>query len=216
MKFKIEMNLCKQVGTCDEQLLSQIIATMTSTVKSETNNVSFTIEDILKGEFNWNMYEITPSCYVINICMLYRLYFKQNDFLKEELTEYTHANFHYATTFGRRNIAFQIWWLPCNPHRSEWLKTFLGGINIYIYMCVCVYIYCTRLFNLGKQSEAMIISISRVQVTVQYNVVRLKLPPTQKYRIDIMYGACCKYLGAGVCVCVCVCVGGGGGIPRQI
>ena len=87
-----------------------------------------TIEDILKGEFNWNMYEITPPCYVINICILYRLYFKQNDFLKEEPIEYTHANFYHATTFGRRNIAFQIWWLPCYPHRSEWPKTSLGGV----------------------------------------------------------------------------------------
>ena len=107
-------------------LLSQIIATMISTVKSEKNNLSFTIEDILKGEFNWNMCKIIPPCYVINICILYRLYFKQNDFLKEELIEYTHANCHHATTFGRRNIAFQIWWSPCNPHRSEWPKTFFG------------------------------------------------------------------------------------------
>ena len=112
-------------------LLSQIIATMVSTVKSDRNNLSFTIEDILKGEFNWNMYEITPPCHVINICILYRWYFKQNDFLKEELIEYTHANFHHAVTFGRRNIALQIWWLPCNPHRSEWPKTFFGR-------CICV------------------------------------------------------------------------------
>ena len=50
-------------------LLSQIIATMISIVKSERNNLSFTIEDIIKGEFNGNMYEITPPCYVINICI---------------------------------------------------------------------------------------------------------------------------------------------------
>ena len=105
-------------------LLSQIIDTMITTVKFERNKLPFTIEDILKGEFNWNMYEITPPCYVINICILYQLYFKQNDFLKEKLIGYTRANFHHATTFGCRNIAFQIWWLPCNPHRSEWPKTF--------------------------------------------------------------------------------------------
>ena len=109
-------------------LLSQIIDTMISTVKFERNKLPFTIEDILKGEFNWNVYEITPPCYVMNICILYQLYFKQNDFLKEELIGYTRANFHHATTFGCRNIAFQIWWLPCNPHRSEWPKTFLGGV----------------------------------------------------------------------------------------
>ena len=34
-------------------LLSQIIATMISTVKFERNNLPFTIEDILKVEFNW-------------------------------------------------------------------------------------------------------------------------------------------------------------------
>ena len=33
-------------------LLVQIIATMISTVKFEWNNISFTIEDILYGEFN--------------------------------------------------------------------------------------------------------------------------------------------------------------------
>ena len=48
-------------------LLSQIIATMISNVKSKRNNISFTIEDILKDEFNWNMYEITLLCCVINI-----------------------------------------------------------------------------------------------------------------------------------------------------
>ena len=46
--------------------LLQIIATMISTVNIERNNLPFTIEDILKGEFNWNMYEITPPCYAIN------------------------------------------------------------------------------------------------------------------------------------------------------
>ena len=90
-------------------LLSQINATMISTVKFERNNFPFTTEDILKGEFNWNMYENTPPCYVINICILYPLYFKQHAFLKEELIGYTHANVHHATTFSCRNIAFQIW-----------------------------------------------------------------------------------------------------------
>ena len=109
-------------------LLSQIIATMISTAKFERNNLPFTIENILKAEINWNMYEITPPCYVINICILYRSYFKQHAFLKEGLIGYTHANFHHATTFRCRNIAFQIWWLPCNPHRSKWPKTFGGGV----------------------------------------------------------------------------------------
>ena len=107
-------------------LLSQIIATMISTVKFERNNRPFTIEDILKGEFNWNMYEITLPCYVINMCILNGLHSKQHGFLKEVLIGYTHANLHHATTFGCRNIAFQILWLPCNPHRSEWPKTFFG------------------------------------------------------------------------------------------
>ena len=48
-------------------LLSQIIATMISTVKFERNNLPFTIEEILKGAFNWNMYEIRPPCHVINM-----------------------------------------------------------------------------------------------------------------------------------------------------
>ena len=48
----------------DIMLLSQIIATMISAAKFEWNNLIFTIENILKCEFNWNMYEITPPCYV--------------------------------------------------------------------------------------------------------------------------------------------------------
>ena len=43
-------------------LLSQIITTMISTAKFERNNLPFTIENILEGEFNWHMYEITPPC----------------------------------------------------------------------------------------------------------------------------------------------------------
>ena len=46
-------------------LLSQIIATIISTVKYERNNIPFTIDDISKGEFNWNMFEITPPSYAI-------------------------------------------------------------------------------------------------------------------------------------------------------
>ena len=56
--------------------------------------------------------------------------FKQQALLKEELIGYTYANFYHATTFGCRNIAFQIWWLPCNPLRCEWPKTFFGGDKI--------------------------------------------------------------------------------------
>ena len=48
-------------------LLSQIIAAMISTAKFKRNNLLFTIENILKGKFNWNMYQITPPCYVMNI-----------------------------------------------------------------------------------------------------------------------------------------------------
>ena len=62
-------------------LLSQIIATMISTVKFERHNHPFTTEDIVKGEFTWNMYEITSPCYVMNVRVLYRLYFKQHGFL---------------------------------------------------------------------------------------------------------------------------------------
>ena len=91
------------------KLLSQIIATMVSTVKFERNNLPFTIEDILKGEYNGNMYENTPPCFAIYTCVLYRLCPKQHGFLKGDLIGYTHANFHHATTFGCRNIAFQIW-----------------------------------------------------------------------------------------------------------
>ena len=59
-------------------------------------------------------YEITPPYYAINTCILHRLCFNKHAFLKEDLIGYTHANFH------------QIWWLPCNPHRSKWPKTFCG------------------------------------------------------------------------------------------
>ena len=68
-------------------LLSQIIATMIATVKFKRNNPPFTIEDILEGECNWNMYEITPPCYVINICILYRLDLNNMVFLRNSLLD---------------------------------------------------------------------------------------------------------------------------------
>ena len=40
-------------------LLLQIIATMISTVKFERNSAPFTIENILQGEFNWNVWNYT-------------------------------------------------------------------------------------------------------------------------------------------------------------
>ena len=86
-------------------LLSQIIATIISIVKFERHNLPYTIEDILKGEFNWNIYEITPPCYVIIKCKLYRLYFKQHGFLKKEVFGYTRANFHYIYIMLRHLVA---------------------------------------------------------------------------------------------------------------
>ena len=118
-------------------LLSQIIATMISTVKFERNNLPFTIQDLLKSEFNWTMYEITTPFYAIHACILYRLCFKQHGFLKEDLIGYTHANFHHATTFDCRYIAFQISWLPYNPHRGKWSQTFCGR-------CISTPIVCNQ------------------------------------------------------------------------
>ena len=68
-------------------LLLQIIATMLSTVKFERSNLPFTTEDIIKGELNWSMHEITPPCYVINICILYRLYFNKMSFFRKSLLD---------------------------------------------------------------------------------------------------------------------------------
>ena len=88
------------------------------------------------------MYEITQLCYVMDICILYRLYLEQNVFFMEELIGCTHANFHNATIFGCRNIAFQIWWFLCNPHRCDWPKTFcgrcIGGMDKLESSCVSV------------------------------------------------------------------------------
>ena len=39
-------------------LLSQIITAMISTAKFERYNLPFTIENILKGEFNWNIMKL--------------------------------------------------------------------------------------------------------------------------------------------------------------
>ena len=67
-------------------------------------------------------------CRVMQKIHVYCTYYVSNNmvFLKEHLVGYTHANFHHATTFGCRNIAFQIWWLPWNTQRSNWPKTFCG------------------------------------------------------------------------------------------
>ena len=148
-------------------LLSQIIATMISTVKFERNNRPFTIEDILKGEFNWNMNEITLPCYVINICILYRLHFKQHDSLKEVLIGYPHADFHHVTTFGCRNIAFQIWWLPCNPHRSEWPKTFFGRCMLWLQ---CVVSISGKKMACIHTSDVKMIYVVWIQISAILNV----------------------------------------------
>ena len=84
-KYLISVESCFFMSLSDElsylldniMLLSHIIAIMISTVKFERNSLVFTIEDILKDEFNWNIYGITPPCYAINTCILYRLCFKQ-------------------------------------------------------------------------------------------------------------------------------------------
>ena len=59
------------------------VATMISTVKFERNNLPSSTGDLLQGEFNWNMYEITPPYYVMNICILYRLYLNNMVFLRK-------------------------------------------------------------------------------------------------------------------------------------
>ena len=55
-------------------LLSQIITAMISTAKFKRNNLPFAIENILKGKNNWNMYQITPPCYVIYIYIYIYIY----------------------------------------------------------------------------------------------------------------------------------------------
>ena len=111
-------------------LLSQIIATMISTVKSDRNNLSFTIEDIFKGEFNWNMYEITPPCYVINICILYRLYFNKIIFWRKSLLNTLMQIFimlrHLAAEISRFKIDD---YCVIRTGASD-LKLFLGGVHI--------------------------------------------------------------------------------------
>ena len=119
--FQIKYLICLIVLYCHRRSLPPLYPLS----NLDGNNLPFTIGDIVKGEFNWNMHEIIPPCYEINICILCRLYFKQYEFLKEEISGYTHANFHRAMTFSCRNIAFQILWYLCEPHRREWSKTFL-------------------------------------------------------------------------------------------
>ena len=68
-------------------LLSQIIATIIYTMKFERNNLPFTNEDIIKGELNWSMYEITPPCYVINACILYDYVLNNTDFFRRILLD---------------------------------------------------------------------------------------------------------------------------------
>ena len=135
-------------------LLSRIITTMISTGKCERNNLPFTIEAILKGALNWNMYEISAPSNAINSCILYRLTFKEHGFLREDLIGYIHANFHHATRYVCWNIAFQIWWLPCNPHRSKWPKTFCGQC-MYIVSIVWWLPLCqgASLVNMGNQAN---------------------------------------------------------------
>ena len=108
-------------------LLSEITTTMISTVKCKRNSIPFTIEGILKGEFNWNMYEITPPCYAINTYILHWLCFKQRDFLKEDLIGCNHANCRHAT-FGCWNIAFKFGDYQVIHTGASDLKLFVGGV----------------------------------------------------------------------------------------
>ena len=62
-------------------LISPISATIIFTVKRERNNIAFTNKDNCKGEFNWNMSEITLPDSTITLCIFCRLCFGKRYFL---------------------------------------------------------------------------------------------------------------------------------------
>ena len=111
-------------------LLSQIIATMISIVIFERDNPPFTIEDILKGEFNWNMYEITPPCYVINICICTDYILNNMVFLRKRLLDTLMQIF-----IMLRHLVAEISRFQFDDYRgirtgASDLKLFLGGVVV--------------------------------------------------------------------------------------
>ena len=75
------------------------------------------------------MYEITPPCYAINTCILYRLCFKQHGLHKKDLIGYTHANLRHATAFGCQLISrFKFDDTRIIRTGASDLKPFVGGV----------------------------------------------------------------------------------------
>ena len=109
-------------------LSSQIIAAIISTVKCERNSIPFTIEDVLKGEFNRNMYEITPPCYAINKCILHLLCFNSMLCLKRIL-----LNILVQIVVMLRHLVAEISRFKFNDYcvirtGASDLKLFVGGV----------------------------------------------------------------------------------------
>ena len=111
-------------------LLSQYRVTIIFTVKFKIDNIAYTIKGRFEGQSNWNMDQITPLGYAINICTLYRVWFGRKCYLVKDFVAYNQAKCHHPTTFGWRDIAFRIWCLPCNSCWSKWPKTFWAGVRV--------------------------------------------------------------------------------------
>ena len=73
--------------------------------------------------------------YAIDICIFYCVCFGRQCYLVKNLVAYNQAKFHHLSTFGWRDIAFRIWCLPCNSHRSKWTKTFWVVYGVFSIFC---------------------------------------------------------------------------------
>ena len=113
-------------------LLSQIIATIISTVKYERNNIPFTIDDIFKGEFNWNMFEITPPSYAIKHVYSTDYVLNNMVFLRRILLDTLIQNF-----IMLRHLVDEISRVKFDDYRvirtgARDLKLFVGGVHMNI------------------------------------------------------------------------------------
>ena len=89
---------------------------MVSTVKFETNNLPFTIGDIIEGEFNWNMY------YVLNNMV----------FLRKSLLDTLMQIFIMLWHLVAEILRFKFDDYRVSRTGASELKLLLGGVNVMV------------------------------------------------------------------------------------
>ena len=118
---------------------------MLYTVNFKIHHIVFTIRDIFKCLFNWNIYIITPSGYVITIYVFYRLYLN-NNFFKSILWHTIQQIFSIVQHTVGEISHFEFDAFHVTRTRASYLKLFVGGVGLIV-------IYPSKLLNGTWQSS---------------------------------------------------------------